>query len=86
MDLDLDNWDDSGDIYVREFITKSASYKSQYQFCCVLLYCVCVFIAFKLKVISYNVHGVKNSSDTLQKMTTDYDIILVQEHWLFRMN
>ena len=24
------NWDDSGDIYVREFITKSASYKSQY--------------------------------------------------------
>ena len=24
------NWDDSGDIYVREFITKSTSYKSQY--------------------------------------------------------
>ena len=38
---------------------------------------------FNLKVLSFNCHGVKSSSNTLQQFTKDVDILMIQEHWLY---
>jgi len=44
--------------------------------------CLC-FYSFNLKVTSFNVHGVKSSSNTIQDLCKKFDIILLQEHWLY---
>ena len=46
-------------------------------------YCVCVLFSFSLKVTSFNIYGIKSSVGTLQRLAEDYDIILLQEHWLY---
>ena len=38
---------------------------------------------FNLKVLSFNCHGVKSSSNTVQQFIKDYDILMIQEHWLY---
>ena len=40
-------------------------------------------VTFNPKVLSFNWHGVKSSSNTLQQFTKDFDILMIQEHWLY---
>ena len=39
--------------------------------------------SFNLKLLSFNCHRVKSSSNTLQQFTKDFDILMIQEHWLY---
>ena len=39
-----------------------------------------------LKICSYNMHGFKNGVSTVQDLCLNYDIILLQEHWLLKAN
>ena len=39
-----------------------------------------------IKVCSYNMHGFKNGVSTVQDLCLNYDIILLQEHWLLKAN
>ena len=52
-----------------------------------MLYFVVFFnFTFNLKVstnVSINVHGVKTSSTTIKEMCEHFDIIMIQEHWLY---
>ena len=45
--------------------------------------CVVVLYRFNLRVTSFNSHAVKTSSDTIQKLCALFDIILLQELWLY---
>ena len=64
--------------YVREFVGIL-----NYFVIIVCLYCVFVSLLFNLKVISFNCHGIKSSCNTIQQLTHDHDIIMIQEHWLY---
>ena len=48
-----------------------------------LYFVVFVYIPFNLKVSTFNVNGVKTSSTTIQEMCKHFDIIMIQEHWLY---
>ena len=45
--------------------------------------CVVVLYKFNLRVTSFNSHGIKTSSDTIQELCALFDIILLQELWLY---
>ena len=38
---------------------------------------------FNLQVTTFNCHGMKTSTDTINKMCNESQIILLQEHWLY---
>ena len=38
---------------------------------------------FNLKVTTFNCHGIKTSSDSIQCLSLDLDILLLQETWLY---
>ena len=39
-----------------------------------------------LKICSYNMHGFKNGVSTVQDLCLNYDVILLQEHFLLKTN
>ena len=51
--------------------------------CTGLCLCFCIF-PFNLRVASFNCHGIKTSNSTIQQMLCkQFDIILLQETWLY---
>ena len=38
---------------------------------------------FNLKVTTFNCHGMKTSTDTINKLCNESQIVLLQEHWLY---
>ena len=49
----------------------------------IAFFVVFVYITFNPKVSTFNVNGVKTSSTTIQEMCKHFDIIMIQEHWLY---
>ena len=48
-----------------------------------LNHCVYVIIPFNLKATTFNCHGIGSFIDTIRKLTTEYQLIFLQETWLY---
>ena len=70
--------------YVREFVQKSRFWMIEFSnlFCvfCVYMY---VLISFNLKVASFNCHGVGTSIETIRQLTTEFEIVFLEETWIY---
>ena len=47
------------------------------------LCCVCVLISFNLKVTSFNCHGIGTSVDTIRQLATEFEIVFLEETWIY---
>ena len=43
----------------------------------------CVFFTFNLKITSFNCHGIGSSIDTIRQLTDEFQIVMLQETWLY---
>ena len=42
-----------------------------------------VFISFNLKATTFNCHRIRSSIDTIRMLTTEYQLVFLQETWLY---
>ena len=46
-------------------------------------FCVYVFILFNLNVTSFNCHGIGTSIETIRQLTTEFEIVFLEETWIY---
>ena len=47
------------------------------------LFCLYVFILFNLYVTSFNCHGIGTSIETIRQLTTEFEIVFLEETWIY---
>ena len=47
------------------------------------LFCVYVFILFNLNVTSFNCHGIGTSIETIRQLTTEFEIVFLEETGIY---